>query len=195
MKFVLNKIPEDKNFNPQENGWISFKEPSSMYTTSLLSIFISLLNLLIVICFFKIFKLNSNILNIIFSNNFLSFLFIFIIIFPIHEFLHALSCPCSLTSNDIYFGFIPKKIIFFTYYKGILSKKRYLIVSIMPFLVITLAGILLAKLFGNDTFFQTIILCNALESYMDILGVLIILLQVPKNAVIKNEGIKSYWKL
>lgn len=191
MKFLFNKIPEDKNFNPRD-GWIT----TNKCINRILSVLVLCLNVLIVICLFKIFNLNLNILNHNLSGNVLwAFITFIIIVIPIHEILHALFCPCKLTSNNLYLGIIPKKLIFFTYYSEIISKKRYVIVSIMPFLIITILGIFLAKLFPISNIFKILILYNATGSCMDILNALIALFRVPRNAVIKNKGTRLYWKL
>lgn len=196
MKFIFNKFPDNQSFSPEKEEWTSFKEPSNIHTTILLSAPVSFLNLLIVIYLFKIFNLNSNILNTLFPDDFLFIFLIFtIVVAPIHEILHAIFFPCKLTSNNIYFGFIPKGLIFFAFYTEMISKKRYCIVLIMPFLIITIIGTTLLKLFGDISILKTIILYNAAGSCMDIFSIFIILFQAPKNAVIKNKGMKSYWKI
>lgn len=116
----------------------------------------------------------------------------FIIIMPVHEILHSLAFP---NFKQTIFGFIPKGLVSYSFFKGRISRKRVIIFLIFPFIMLTiLPTIGLSFIRIKNNFVYVIIIINAVASYVDILTIFVLLLQVPKSTCIKNIGNKTYWK-
>ncbi|RHW66583.1 DUF3267 domain-containing protein [Clostridium botulinum] len=116
----------------------------------------------------------------------------FIIIMPVHEILHSLAFP---NFKQTIFGFIPKGLVSYSFFKGKISRKRLIIFLIFPFIMLTiLPTIGLSFIRIKNNFVYVIIIINAVASYVDILTIFVLLLQVPKSTCIKNIDNKTYWK-
>ncbi|KEJ00665.1 hypothetical protein N494_06710 [Clostridium botulinum A2B7 92] len=116
----------------------------------------------------------------------------FIIIMPVHEILHSLAFS---NLKQTIFGFIPKGLVSYSFFKGQISRNRLIISLIFPFIILTiLPTIGLSFIRIKNNFIYVIIIINAVASYVDILTIFVLLLQVPKSTCIKNIGNKTYWK-
>ncbi|WP_434283930.1 DUF3267 domain-containing protein [Clostridium botulinum] len=116
----------------------------------------------------------------------------FIIIMPVHEILHSLAFP---NIKQTIFGFIPKGLVSYSFFKGKISRKRLIIFLIFPFIMLTiLPTIGLSFIRIKNNFVYVIIIINAVASYVDILTIFVLLLQGPKSTCIKNIDNKTYWK-
>ncbi|BAQ13261.1 metalloprotease family protein [Clostridium botulinum] len=114
----------------------------------------------------------------------------FIIIMPVHEILHSLAFP---NFKQTIFGFIPKGLVSYSFFKGQISRKGLIIFLIFPFIILTiLPTIGLSFIRIKNNFIYVIIIINAVASYVDILTISVLLLQVPKSTCIKNIGNKTY---
>ncbi|MET7039184.1 DUF3267 domain-containing protein [Clostridium botulinum] len=116
----------------------------------------------------------------------------FIIIMPVHEILHSLPSP---NFKQTIFGFIPKGLVSYSFFKGQISRNRLIISLIFPFIILTIfPTIVLSFIRIKNNIIYVIIIINAVASYVDILTIFVLLLQVPKSTCIKNIGNKTYWK-
>jgi hypothetical protein len=113
----------------------------------------------------------------------------------IHELLHSVSAPgCGLTSRTI-IGFWPSRGMFYAHHDGDMTAKRFLLVLIMPLTVISVLPLLLAVVIGWGH--QTIAflgVLNALFSCVDVLGVVLLLLQVPIDGRVRNSGWRTWYR-
>ncbi|MFO0898325.1 MAG: DUF3267 domain-containing protein [Pirellulales bacterium] len=92
----------------------------------------------------------------------------------------------------------PSRLLFYAHYCGPLSRDRFLAVLVMPLLVITGLPLLLAAL-GWLPAWSTPVLAsfsiwNALFACGDMVGLLLILAQIPRRAIVQNQGWRTYWK-
>lgn len=92
-------------------------------------------------------------------------------------------------------GFWPSKGLFYAHYHGELTRNRFVAILLMPFIVISLMPIPVAAL-AQSTSWWAVFICafNALLACVDILGAGMILFQIPANAVVRNQGWRTYWK-
>ncbi|WP_338323605.1 DUF3267 domain-containing protein [Halobacillus salinus] len=112
----------------------------------------------------------------------------------IHELLHLVFVPNFIKSDKTYIGL--------TYFGGYvlteesIAKSRYLLVTVAPFVILSILLPITLGLLGILTpLLKVLILINAMASSVDILNLILLLTQVPKAAVLKNNGTKTYWKL
>ncbi|WP_074949322.1 DUF3267 domain-containing protein [Alicyclobacillus macrosporangiidus] len=118
-------------------------------------------------------------------------------IIPVHEFLHAVMFPARLASDHVMFGFWPKAFVFYAHYDGVLTRRRFIGVFLAPLLVISVLPLVLLKLFAihHQSLVLTCALVNAFCSAGDVLGVALILFQLPRKTMLRNQGFRTYWKV
>ncbi len=121
------------------------------------------------------------------------FLGLSIVIIFIHELLHLVFVPGSLTSDKAFLG-----ITYFggfAYSEEILSKSRFILVLLAPFIVIS---IIMPGVLGTlnllNPLVKFVILSSVMGSGVDILTLILVLIQVPAGAYLTCNGMKTYWK-
>ncbi|WP_326910252.1 DUF3267 domain-containing protein [Sedimentibacter sp. MB31-C6] len=202
----IKKIPStDKELSEKliSEGWEKIKEPSNLGIATLLSVPFMLINgiISIVILFFLYHPLQEFIynskqgFNISFTINqsTLIYVVIFFLFMIIHEFLHACFIPNFLKSEKTYWGI--NGLFGFVYTTEKIKKSRFLIISIMPFLLLSIILPFILKDLGWLNEF-TIFLCfvNSVGSCVDCLNICIVGIQVPNNSYIVNNGFETYFK-
>lgn len=100
--------------------------------------------------------------------------------------------PNFYRSEKTYFGIKPWGGFVFTTEK--LSKGRFLLVTVAPFVIIS---VLIPIIFGLadllSGFLVFLIFLNAFSSSVDILNASLIAIQVPNGSIIVNNGFESYY--
>ncbi|OEF98969.1 hypothetical protein BHF71_10440 [Vulcanibacillus modesticaldus] len=186
MKFIVGK-PPNINFNPQNEGWKSEKE-SGLIKLQILVIPIALVLALIIDSIYYI-------LNINIFDSYVSIIYIALIIIPLHELSHALLFPKGIFSEDVLFGFYPKALIFYAHYEGEIKRKRFLLVLLAPFIIISILPLIYIIVSGSkNVFLAEVIFINAMASSIDLLTITQTMKKIPKNALIRYKGFKSFWK-
>ena len=102
--------------------------------------------------------------------------------------------PGFLTSDKAFLG-----ITYFggfAYSEEVLSKSRFILVLLTPFVVISimLPGIL-GVLNLLNPLIKFLILVSAMGSGVDMLSLVLILIQVPAGACLTCNGMRTYWKI
>ncbi|MGE7910544.1 DUF3267 domain-containing protein [Lysinibacillus xylanilyticus] len=76
-----------------------------------------------------------------------------------------------------------------------ISKPRYTFITIAPFIIISVIFPLILSICGLlTTTIKFLIILNSMGSSVDLLNVLLIIKQVPKNATLTSNGANTYWK-
>ncbi len=180
------------------SGWITLREPGSLISAIILSIPFMVINLFIAIVIIGIFSTISleefgftpDSFSITINLGMIIALIIFIII---HELLHLIFIPNFKRSSKTFVGL--------TLYGGFvvteeeITKSRYILITIAPFLIASIILPFILGVFGLLTpSIKLLVLLNAMASSVDILNLLLVIKQVPRNAILKNNGPKTYWK-
>ena len=199
---ILNKLPK---INPSvhlelvKNKWIPMKEPKNLTSAILLSIPLMIVSALISIGIIKIFSSISlsdfgfkpDEITITINLSIVLWLFLLLVI---HELIHLILIPNFVKSERTYVGFT----LFggFVITEEEISKSRYVIITIAPFVIISIILPLVLSLLGLlTTTLKFLIILNAMASSVDLLNLLLIIKQVPKNAILKSNGPNTYWKI
>lgn len=198
---ITNKIPKyDERMHSKliNNGWILTKEPTRFINTLFLSVPFMFINALISIwimnCFstvsLKEFGITPNLITININISTIFFILLFLII---HEFIHLILIPNVIKSKNTCIGITWFGAFVTT--EEIISKSRFLLITLAPFIIISVILPIVLGMFGTlTTTMKFIILLNAAASSVDSLTFLMIALQVPKYGILKNNGNKTYWK-
>ncbi|MEG1009759.1 MAG: DUF3267 domain-containing protein [Clostridia bacterium] len=204
MKYTKKLPTTDKNLSNQllSEGWKKIKEPSNLTLATLVSIpfmFFSAFIFLRLIFYInpslkEIFNIGDSIsFTIQFNLKTLMFLIGIYLFMLLHEMIHAIFLPNALNSKKVYFGV--RALYGFVYTTEKISKCRFLIVSIMPFFLLSIILPILLNILGMMNGY-TILLCliNALGSCVDLLNICLISIQVPRKSYIKINRFETYFK-
>ena len=198
---IQNKFPKfnkDKHNELLSQGWILIKEPKNIITSIIFSIPLMIILGLISWSIINIFSpINLNILQINHGSfsitiNPIYIMIVFIFIY-IHEFIHLICIPNFLTSNKTFLG-----LTWFggyAYTEEIINKNLYIKICFMPFLLISVFGVLALGLLGGLTpIIKFLCIMNAIASSVDFLNIILISTQVPNKSKIVMNGNSSYYK-
>jgi len=111
----------------------------------------------------------------------------------IHGLIHLLLIPNFIKSDNTYLGFT--YFVGYVYTTDVLLKSQACLIYIAPFLILSIILNAVLGLLGLYTIpLMLFILFNSIESGTDILPLILILLQVPKNAKVMNNGTHTYFR-
>jgi hypothetical protein len=187
MKFIINDFPDDENFQPNEN-WTPLKESSNLWIIQLQALPFMVINAVFVILLMRL-------MGIVFELNLTTMLISFLLFMPVHELIHALFFPEGLMSDNVYFGFTFKGFAPFAAYLGEMGRNTFIRILLAPLILITVLGFIYLIAFGSNSLVEHILVFNAIGASADCLGVFLILQQVPKNALVRNKKIRTYWRI
>ncbi|KMY31940.1 hypothetical protein ACZ11_07105 [Lysinibacillus xylanilyticus] len=198
---LLYKLPKS---NPNlhldliKNGWIPMKEPKNLISAILLSIPLMIVASMISIGVINIFSsiswrdfgFTSGGISI---NINLSVILGIVFLLIIHELFHLMFIPNFMKSEKTSVGLTLFGAFVMTEEK--ISKPRYMFITIAPFIIISVIFPLILSICGLlTTTIKFLIILNSMGSSVDLLNVLLIMKQVPKNATLTSNGANTYWK-
>ncbi|UNC93854.1 DUF3267 domain-containing protein [Candidatus Contubernalis alkalaceticus] len=202
MKIIKRKqLPEfDENLHQElvNSGWITLREPGTLAAAIILSVPFMVANLFISVMSIGVFSTISleefgftpDSFSITIDPGVIISL-VFVIIF--HELLHLMFIPNFMSSTKTYVGLA----LFggFVYTEEEIEKSRFKLITVAPFLIVSIILPIILGLFGILTSpLKLLILLNATASSVDMLSLLFVIMQVPNKAMLKNNGPKTYWK-
>lgn len=203
MKFIP-KLPKEnlqKIAQLLESGWKPLKEPSSIGVSTLLSFPLALM--LIIVNFLWCYQFYPPLQNF-FQNkgNFmlqfninvqsLFYLLGIFLLLLLHEAIHAAFVPNVLYSDKTFLGM--NLFFAFIYTEESLTKNRFLLICIMPFLLISFAAppvLSSLGLLNGFTIFLSIL--NAGSSCIDVLNLILVATQVPSGGMVVNNGLRTFY--
>jgi len=198
---IINKLPKSNpNLHVEllGNNWNLMKEPRNVLSAILLSTPLMIVATFISIGIIKIFNtislsdfgIKPDEISITIN---LSSIFLLVLLLVIHELIHLIFIPNFVKSNKTYIGFTWFGAFVLT--EEEISKSRFIIISIAPFVIISMIFPLILSVFGLlTTTLKLLIILNSLGSSLDLLN-LFLITQVPKNATLKCNGPNTYWKV
>jgi hypothetical protein len=116
---------------------------------------------------------------------------IVVLIVPIHEAIHFLSYPAG---PDRGIGVWPRKLMFYAYTTGPVTRGRFIACLAMPFVVLTvLPSALLLATGAQSIWIFAAVLVHTSMCGGDALIVYLLLTRVPAGAVCRNRGWATYY--
>lgn len=114
----------------------------------------------------------------------------------VHELLHAVTFPGWGLTRETLIGVWPARLLFYAAYLGPLSKPRFLWVFAMPFLILSLVPLVVCAAFQTASAAVAILsIVNGACACGDLLGIGLIGWQVPRRALVRNQGWQTWWKV
>lgn len=204
MKFV-RKIPSTDNelsLKLKSEGWKKIKEPSNLFTATLFALPFSIFTggIVIAITYFlapslyDFMKFESG-FSIVFRIDvfFLVFVVAIFLFMLLHEFIHALFIPNVFKSNKTFWGI--NGAFGFVFTTEVIKKSRFLIISIMPYLLLSIILPILLAAFGiMNGYIVLLCLINGMGACVDFMSICLIAFQVPNGCYIINNGFETYYK-
>ncbi len=117
-----------------------------------------------------------------------------LLLIPIHELFHAVVYPLA-DHKKIVIGLEPKMGVFFAMYYGPLSRNRWLLVYLLPFLLISILPLVLIAFIAIPHWWLLASIFNAGFAAGDLFGFYLILRQVPVHSVVMQDGWDTYWQV
>lgn len=204
MKYIKKIPPTDSDFSNMliSTGWKKIKEPSNLNEAILQSIPFMIINgiifMVIAYCIYppiEEFINSKNSISITLNINIMTLIYIAItfLFMTIHELIHVCFIPDFLKSDKTYWGI---NVLFgFVCTTEKIKKSRYIIISIMPFILLSIIFPLILSTFGLlNEFILFLCLLNAMGSCIDFLNIWDILRQAPNGSYIVNNGGETYYK-
>jgi len=196
--------PTDSNLSEAliNTGWKKIREPKNLFVAVMLSVPFMILNSLITLYFVSPIrnwlvelgrKLDSFSFVFTVDIKFFAYIIIVFAFLVVHELLHAIPIPDFMNSKKTFWGITPFGGFVSTTEE--ISKRRFVLISIIPFVVLSLImPIILNFANGFNGFVVFLAIMNALGSSVDILNMLLIAIQVPNGSRIINNGFETYFK-
>jgi hypothetical protein len=194
MRFHYGAFPENKDFIPEAEGWRNIREPSPIALQFIaFPVAIGLLFIWVVcLVLFQQEAFSSQISRIVIN---IGTLVLLLLLIPAHEFLHALVHPgCGLSSNTV-IGLWLSKGMFYAHYEGEMSRNRFLLVFVTPYIILGVLPTILIATFPE--LMQSLLWLSLFGSVLacgDLVGAGLVLFQIPRSAIVRNKGWKTYWK-
>ncbi len=203
MKYVRS-IPKTDQKECEElmsEGWIPLKEPKHMIVALLISLpFVFLGAYIGIIAFPQVQAYIDKIFDEMASEEGFTLWFNLQYIIDIygyvvlHELLHIVFVPHFMKSDKTFFSIHLWGGVMLT--EEILSKSRFIVISLMPFFLLTFVFPAVLIYGGLPISLITLlIIVNGGGSGGDIMGALLIAFQVPNGAKIRNVGTKTFYKV
>lgn len=165
---------------------IAFREPKSFIMINVVS-FLYIIPLILIIVWINHQR------EVYYPFNLTGILLSFLCIIP-HEILHAVCFPKE-DMKHIYYA--PKYMLMFVLCNAAISKKRFIILSLLPNIVFGLLPYMAWLILPlNTSYSQTLLsfsVLNLLAGAGDYMNVVNAMLQMPKNSIQILSGMHSYW--
>ena len=130
-----------------------------------------------------------------FTMNPLALLVSFVGLIAVHELVHAAVHPMAGRSPHSILGFWPKCGAFYAHYDGELGRNRFLAIALMPLLVLSILPLLLsAAIHSACAWLALLSAINALAGCGDVLGISLVLFQIPADGILRNQGWWTFWR-
>ena len=190
MKFLLGGIPENADFHPEQGGWQRLREPGPVV--------MQILGLPIGLGVVIVLGLAVAWLGMLDFEHVHPAVMLLVLVgmIPLHECVHLLAHPRMGRSPHSIVGFWPATLLFFAHYDHQLSRNRFVLILAAPFLVVSVMPLFVCGLAGWRWGWVALLsMWNGLCAYGDLFGVLLVIWQVPRRALVRNRGYWTWWIL
>ncbi|MDQ7029945.1 MAG: DUF3267 domain-containing protein [Ardenticatenia bacterium] len=200
MRFHVGPVPEEPDVQP-EKPWSPIREPSPGLF-QIVAIPVAVLVAFVLARIWWSLPISDIRVVIVSPREAVAALVVGLAVVGLHELLHALIMPGGWRSPKVILGIWPQRLMFYAHYSGVMSRDRFLAIMVAPFLLLSLGPILLiwgiATVDSISSWALTVAfaisLFNGAASCGDLLGALLVSIQVPRGALVRNVGWRTYWR-
>lgn len=190
MRLHFGPIPETPDFVP-EPPWQALKEPTP-WLMQLLAVPVAVVSGGVILALWFWFTPLKTVAR---DPQFVLWgLAAFVWLIPVHEAIHALVHPGRGLSDRTCIGLWLSRGLFYAHCHGPMSRNRFIAILIAPFVVLSVVPLIVCAATGTaHVLLVTGSIVNAFLACGDVLGVLLLLWQVPGHATIQNQSWRTYW--
>jgi hypothetical protein len=190
MRLHFGPIPETPDFVP-EPPWRALKEPTP-WLMQLLAVPVAVVSGGVILALWFWFTPLKTVAR---DPQFVLWgLAAFVWLIPVHEAIHALVHPGRGLSDRTCIGLWLSRGLFYAHCHGPMSRNRFIAILIAPFVVLSVLPLIVCALTGVAYPLPvTGSIVNAFLACGGLLGVLLLLWQVPSDATIQNQSWRTYW--
>lgn len=194
MRFVWGPIPPSRVLNPQEEQWTPLRELGA----GRLALVASLLGLPFFVAAVIMLRSMSGQLRGLVETQPLAgvaCLLAFLAMMPVHELIHGLGYGPDIRSPHLIIGAWPSRGICYAIYDSPLPRTRVLRTLVAPFLVLSLLPLVCLPWLEGSAWGLGLVfsLLHAAMSAGDFIVLWSLVSQVPRNALVHNNGWQTYW--
>jgi hypothetical protein len=198
MRLQIGPIPEDVGFHPEQSGWRKLKEPS-FDILMLLSIPTALLIAAGIffawVALARVHGIEDPVQIVLTLGTLLGLIAAFMGLIVGHEVVHLVALPKYGLTSETVVGFWPQKVTPYVSHEGELSRNRYLIVGLMPFLLLSVVPLLVGLLFAWMPLWLVVLsIINGFISAGDIINAILLVSQTPRSAMVRSKGLETWWR-
>jgi hypothetical protein len=199
MKFRLGPVPRDPTFQPEQGAWRRLREPSfgllialAIPTSMLAGAAVLFVWMLLV----RVHGVDAPVEVVVSPWSLLGALAAVFGLVVAHELAHAAVLPRFGLTPATTLGFWLQTVTPYVSYRGELSRDRYFLVTLMPFLLLSAAPLLVALLTGWIPLWLVLLtVVNAALSSGDLITAALLLAQTPRPAVVRHQGLETWWRV
>jgi hypothetical protein len=196
MRLHLGPPPENADFQPLKDGWTLLKEPR-FSVLALMATVVGILVAILTLMAWEAIATNAKALTTLPTESPLIFFLVGLVsVVVVHEFVHATGYPRFGLNDETLIAFWPSKVTCYVFYSGTLSRDRWLLTYVLPFLVLSMLPLAICSVFGVvllELMFISVVNAFCCGGDLFIVGQLI-MRQVPRKAVMRNQGWATWWK-
>ena len=186
--------PVDEDFDPEAEGWSAIREPGPLLLQVLAIPLLVLCVGAVAAAFHWLSPIDLD--DMMERLGGLGLLLAIVAIIVVHELIHALAHPGNGRSERTVVGVWPSRGLAYAHWIGELSRDRFLWVFVAPSLALTVAPLVVAVACQLDWWpLAAVSLINAALAAGDAVGVLLVATQIPREAMVRNKGWRSYYRI
>jgi hypothetical protein len=202
VKFQLGPVPLDEAFDPEADGWNRLQEPRPG-VLMVSAIPLGMLIALPLVWLWSLilsapagdgtgfeFTVTVTVLQVA------GFLAVLAGSIMLHEMLHALPLAVVGRSENLVLGFWPRHFAPYVAYIGALPLRAQLLSGVLPLVVLSALPLLAALVWPSIAWWLALLsVINILGSAADLIMLLLLFRQVPREAVVRNQGFSTWWRV
>lgn len=203
MRLHYGAYPEDPDFHPESEGWQTLPfDPRPVFLVIMSIAALFLLALVWGLLFFVILPVRVTPVQMLGSEIVIfGWLPTLLVLAPVHEFLHALAHPNWGRSSKTVIGIWLVKGMLYAHYEGAMSRNRYVLVALAPYLFLGLLPLGVLALPAAALWPPSVVhilgmvsLLLSIAACLDIVIAVLLLFQIPATALVRNNGSNTYWR-
>ena len=200
MRFHYGSIPDSPGFIPEAQGWHSVHEvgPGLLQILALVVAIIMMTGDLVLL---RLLWPGFSLEGVLSAFSLIGLLAVLLAFIPLHELIHAMFHPGGGLTSDSVLGLWLSRGMLYAHYDGPMPRNRFLTIIAAPGLLLAavpalmLAG--LSQLGTPVVALERLAYLSVIGAVLgcgDVVGIVMVLLQIPSSATVRNKSWRTYWK-
>jgi len=199
VRFRLGSIPDDPEFDPRVGGWTKLKQPRVGWLMLIVLPVSALLVAALSSAWALVLRIHGapTAVGGVVTPAVAGLLLLGCAgIILVHEAIHLLALPQLGLTDATVLGFWPQTFTPYVSYEGETSRGRQIVVGLAPLLALSVTPLAVGALFGWAPLWIVIVsLLNGLGASADLVGVALVVSQVPMRGRVRSKGLETWWRV